>query len=310
MKLSVLTTLYYSTPYLKEFYERITNSVKKITDDYEIIIVNDGSPDNSLEIVLELFESDKKIKIVDLSRNFGHHNAIVTGLEYVTGDYVFFVDCDLEEPPELIEQYWPEMINSTNVDVVYGIQKARKGNLFEKFSGELFFTLFNSLSDFKIPPNFCYSRLTTRRYTQAILEFPEKEMFLGGIWFLTGFNQKPIIIKKFSKGKSTYTLSKKIALAVNAITSFTIKPLEYIFVLGFILMALASIVIILLIMQKLFFNVNVPGWTSILVSLWFLGGLVIFNQGIIGVYLSKTLLETKNRPRAIVKKVYNCENNL
>jgi putative glycosyltransferase len=130
--------LYYSAPYLDEFYARICATAEKITDDCEIILVNDGSPDNSLEIVLSLYERDKRVRVVDLSRNFRQHKAIMTGLAHAKGALVFLLDCDLEEEPELLGDFYDEF-KSTDADVVYGVQRVRKGDFFERVSGNIFF---------------------------------------------------------------------------------------------------------------------------------------------------------------------------
>ncbi|MCK5847885.1 MAG: glycosyltransferase family 2 protein, partial [Caldisericia bacterium] len=144
MKISVVTTMYYSSPYLKEFYKRIIEQIKLLTNNYEIIFVNDGSPDTSLEITKSLLKKDRHIKILDLSRNFGHHKAIMTGLAESNGDLVFLIDCDLEEEPELLSDFFLKM-QTASCDVVYGIQEKRKGKWFEKLSGSLFYKCRNKL---------------------------------------------------------------------------------------------------------------------------------------------------------------------
>lgn len=143
MKLSIVTTLYYSAPYIEEFYKRIKTSIAKLNiTDYEIIFVDDGSPDNSLEVAKSIIAIDQNVSVIDLSRNFGHHKAIMTGLTHAKGDYIFLIDVDLEEEPELLELFWKENDND-DVDVVYGIQRKRKGKIFEKISGFQFFIIFN-----------------------------------------------------------------------------------------------------------------------------------------------------------------------
>lgn len=307
MKISVVTTMYHSVPYINEFYERTVNVLQKITDDYEIVFVNDGSPDHSLELALKLYEKDIHVKIVNLSRNFGHHKAVMTGLSYAKGDYVFMIDIDLEEAPENIELFWNEINSDNYTDVVYGIQEKRKGGLFEQFSGDLFFKIFNFFSDTKVPPSFCFSRLAKRNYINALLKYQEHELFIGGIWYLVGFNQKGIVISKTSKGKSTYTFKKKISLSVNALTSFTNKPLKYIFITGSMITFFSLLCAIFFIIIKLIFGVPISGWASLFVSLWLIGGLIIFNLGVVSIYLSKIFTEVKNRPYTIVKDYYNSD---
>ncbi|MBI5664356.1 MAG: glycosyltransferase family 2 protein, partial [Nitrospirae bacterium] len=143
MKLSIVTTLYYSEPYIAEFYERISTAAQRITDDYELILVNDGSPDESLSAALALYEKDKRVIVIDFAKNFGHHKAIMTGLSYAQGDYVFLIDSDLEEQPENLDLFWNELHAAPNIDVVYGTQYKRKGGWFEKITGNIFYKLFN-----------------------------------------------------------------------------------------------------------------------------------------------------------------------
>src|SRR3954467_2021177 len=145
MDLSIVTTLYRSALHLEEFHRRVRAPAEKITSDYEIIFVNDGSPDNSLGIALSIYERDDRVRVIDLSRNFGHHKAMMTGLTHARGDLVFLIDSDLEEDPELLASFG-EAMSQTGADVVYGVQRGRRGGLVERWSGRLFFTIFNWLS--------------------------------------------------------------------------------------------------------------------------------------------------------------------
>lgn len=304
MKLSIVTTIYKSAPYLQEFYERITLSSQKVTDDYEIIFVNDGSPDNSLEIVVGFYENDEKVKVIDLSRNFGHHKAMMTGLSHAQGERIFLVDCDLEEEPELLNQFWVKFENLKNVDVVYGVQIERKGFLFENITGAIFYKLFNFLSEYKIPANIITVRLMSKRYVENLTNHKESEILIGGLWSITGFNQVAFPVNKHHKGSSTYNLKKKFTILVNSITSFSSKPLICIFYSGFLVLFLSITYSLYLATRKLFFNLPVPGYTSIIISIWFLGGLIIFFLGVVGIYLSKMFIEIKNRPYTIIRLIY------
>jgi putative glycosyltransferase len=304
MKLSVVTTLYYSQDYLEEFYTRTRKALLTITDDYQFVFVNDGSPDNSLDKVLQIQSQDKNVLIVDLSRNFGHHKAIMTGLRFATGDYVYLIDCDLEEDPELLIPFWDEIVKAPGMDVVFGIQKKRKGGYFERISGRLFYSVFSLLTNIDYPHDTLTARLMSRRYVQGIDQFSEKEMDIWGLFVLNGFNQKGIYVKKGSKGKSTYTLKKKLRMALDTITSFSSRPLYLIFVLGLFVMAFSIVNIVYIIYKKIIWGVEIEGWASILASVWLIGGLVIFILGIIGIYLSKLFLEVKNRPLTIIKDIY------
>jgi len=304
MKLSVVTTMYCSAPYILEFHQRISRVAGKITDDYEMIYVNDGSPDNSLDIALTLYDADAHIKVIDLSRNFGHHKAMMTGLSHAMGDYVFLIDVDLEESPELLESFWQEMHATEGIDVVYGKQIRRKGNWFERISGNMFYKAFNWASSTKIPENLVTVRLMKRGYVNALVSFKEQELFLAGIWAITGFNQKSLAINKLSHSPTSYSISRKIAITVNSITSFTNKPLIYIFYLGCIMLLISFIYIIYLIFKRVYLGVGLAGWTSIIASIWLVGGVIIFSLGVVGIYMSKIYMEVKNRPYTIVRKNY------
>ncbi len=304
MKLSVVTTMYSSAPYLCEFYKRSVETAKKITKDYEIIFVNDGSPDGSLMIAVDLIKKDKRVKVIDLSRNFGHHKAIMTGLSHAKGDFVFLIDCDLEEEPEWMENFWRELNKDKEVDVIYGVQKKRKGNIWEKLTGYLFYKLYNFLSDVKVPHDIVTSRLMKKTYVNALVSYQERELFLAGIWADAGFNQKPITIVKGSGSPTTYSLKSKISILINSITSFSSKPLRIIYYTGLIISFFSFLFIIKIGVQKIFGNVGVSGWTSLIVSLWTIGGIIILSIGMVGIYLSKMFIEVKSRPYSIIKKIY------
>ena len=304
MRLSIVTSLYKSSMYINEFYERISIEVKKITNDYEIIFVDDGSPDDSLQKCITLHRQDKKVTVIELSRNFGHHKALMTGLSHAQGDFVFVIDVDLEEKPELLGKFWQELQNDEDLDAVYGVQKKRKGAFFERISGGLFWKLINNLSTIEIPKNIVTARLVTKAYNDALIKYQESELFIGGVWADVGFRQKPILTNKSSTSETTYTLKKKISLAVTSITSFSSKPLVYIFNIGLFTTFVSLLFILKLLFNKLFYGVAIEGWTSLIVSVWFFGGLIILMLGIIGIYLSKIFIETKNRPYTIVRKYY------
>ena len=303
MNLSIVTTLYRSASHLEEFHRRVRAAAEKITSDYEIIFVNDGSPDNSLEIALSIYQRDDTVRVVDLSRNFGHHKAMMTGLSHARGELVFLVDSDLEEEPELLEAFHKEL-KATGADVVFGVQQKRKGNLFERVSGTIFFRLFNALSVQPIPLNFVTARLMTRDYVLALLQHKEREVMIGGLWQLTGFRQVPVTMTKHHRGASTYNLSLKIAHLVNAVTSFSSKPLVFIFYLGCFILLASSIAALDLIIRKIVFGTLLEGWASLIVSIWLMGGIAIFCLGVIGIYLAKIFIEVKQRPYTIVRHTY------
>lgn len=308
MKLSIVTTLYYSAPYINEFYTRICKAADAITENYEILFVNDGSPDDAIEVAIDLYEKDKKVRVVDLSRNFGHHKAMMTGLKYAKGDLIFLIDVDLEEPPEALTTLYENFQNNT-IDVVYGVQAKRQDPWFNRIFGSLFYIVFNFLSDYPIPRNPLTARLMSRRYVKQLIKHRENFFNIEGLWEITGFKQIPVIInKKPYKGISTYSFSRRVAYVIKAITAFSTKPLVYIACLGLLIEVLSLSYIVYLIFGYFIFGISVTGWTSLIVSVWFLGGLIIFVLGVIAIYISVILVETKHRPYTIVRQVYQHDN--
>jgi len=304
MRLSIVSTLYNSAPHLLEFYERMSKCAQDVTHDFELILVNDGSPDNSLELAVSLHEKDQRVKVVDLSRNFGHHKAIMTGLSYAQSDYVFLIDNDLEEPPETLKLFWKDIQDSKELDVVFGVQGKRKGGWFERISGSIFYGLLNLLSDVKIPRNFLTVRLMTARYTKNLTQCKEREINFSTLTELTGFQKKSVVIEKESRSPSNYSFFRKFSILVNAVTSSTIRPLWIIFYLGLTITLISTLFVIKLLIDRGLYGIGLEGWTSVIVSIFFFGGLIIFVLGVIGVYLSKIFIESKKRPYTVVRQLY------
>ncbi|WP_295433027.1 glycosyltransferase family 2 protein [uncultured Thiodictyon sp.] len=304
MKLSIVATLYQSCQYLPEFHRRASAAAKQLVgDDYEIVLVNDGSPDNSLEVVMQLADSDDHLVVVDLSRNFGHHKAMMAGLEHAAGDLIFLIDSDLEEEPEWLQGFFATMTDEA-ADVVYGRQQQRKGGRFERWSGAIYYSVFNWMANIDHPRNIVTARLMTRRYVDALVQYREREMVISCLWVITGFKQVDLAVSKHASSKTTYSLAKKIQHTINAITSFSEVPLAMIFYVGFVIFMVAIIYTVTLIFNRLFFSRPLDGWTSVMVSVWMLGGMVISFIGVIGAYLSKIFIETKQRPYVIVRGIY------
>ncbi|MBA3580924.1 MAG: glycosyltransferase family 2 protein [Gammaproteobacteria bacterium] len=304
MRLSIVATLYQSAPYLNEFYQRTSAVAKQLAnEDYEIVLVNDGSPDNSLNLAVQLVDSDIHVVVVDLSRNFGHHKAMMTGLAHAKGDWILLLDSDLEEEPECLIVFAKKMQNQ-HCDVVYGIQEKRKGGWFERWSGQWFYRFFKILTGIALPENIVTARLMTRRYVDALLLHKEREVFMAGLWHITGFEQCPYIVKKHSTSETTYTLRRKMSLLVNSVTSFSNVPLVGIFYIGLSICLIASTYIAYLTINWIFLARPLSGWTSVMASIWLLGGMIISFIGVVGIYLSKIFSEIKQRPYTIVKQIY------
>lgn len=305
--ISIVSTMYHSADYVELFYLRCRSVLADLdVDCYEFILVDDGSPDNSLELAVNLVKSDSRVTVVELSRNFGHNKAIATGLSYARGDYVFLIDMDLEEPPELLNEFWLKLqAEKSHVDVVYGVQSARKGNGLERLTGRCYYNVFNWLSDdFKIEPNISTVRLMKQGFVKSILRFNEEDYYFGAASIVAGFNQVALHFDKKSHSKTTYDFFKKYRLFFESVFSFSKKPLYMIFYSGLMLTMGAFFFGASLIFRKLFFDATLSGWTSIMVSIWFLGGIIILFLGVMAIYLAKIFSQTKNHPFSIVKKEY------
>lgn len=308
MKLSVVSTLYKSKVFLDEFLLHISQAIAQINvEEYELIFVNDGSPDDSLQHLVTLKkEKYPQIKVIDLSRNFGHHYAIQAGLIHAKGEFIFLIDNDLETPPNVLVRFYSEMQKDPNLDVVYGYQKTRKGNTIERVLGRMFWSMINRLSDTKIPHNILTERLMSKAYVKALLSLNDANLFLGGMMYWVGFNQKGIAIEKGQReGASTYSLKKRADLMLQAVTSFSGKPLVYLFYFGLIVSFLSVLLIIYLIVQKIIYVDEVQlGWTSLVAINVLVLGVICTFLGVMGIYVYKIFRQVQGRPNAIIKKIY------
>lgn len=303
MKLSVVATLYRTSVYLSEFHRRASAARTFAGDDYEIVLVNDGSPDDSLTQAIELARIDPHVVVVDLSRNFGHHKAMMAGLDQSRGDHVFLIDSDLEEQPEWLGPFW-EAMQQGHHDVVFGTQMVRKGGWFERISGEIYYRAFDMLANIEHPRNLTTARLMTRRYVDALLQHRERELVISCLWVITGFNQKAYPITKTSRAGTSYSFIKKMGHAINATVSFSDTPLYLIFYSGLMIFLTALAYAAYLAGRRLVVVQALDGWTSVMVSIWLIGGLVISFVGVIGIYLAKIFSETKQRPYVIVREIH------
>jgi putative glycosyltransferase len=309
LSLSIVTSLYQSEEFLTEFHARCTAAATRLAgSSYEIILVNDGSPDQSLQKAIDLHARDPHVRVIDLSRNFGHHKALMTGLAHARGELVFLIDCDLEEDPAWLLTFHDAM-RADNVDVVYGVQAERKGDWLERSAGRLFFSVFNWMLTHPIPGQRGHGAADDVAVRQGVGQSPGTRAVPRGLWVITGFAQRPIAVQKGSRPTSSYTTRKRISVFANAITSFSNRPLIYIFQIGMTVMALSVVAAVVLLYMRLNGQIGVPGWASIMVSIWFLGGLIIFCVGVIGMYLAKIFTEIKQRPYTIIRAEYESKDD-
>jgi putative glycosyltransferase len=299
MKFSLVTTLYNSEDHLFEFHERVSKLFKSLGESYEIIYVDDGSPDASIRVVQEIKNSDSNTRILKLSRNFGHHTAILAGLEHSVGDVIFVIDSDLEERPESLVTLYDALQSESELEMVYGVQAKRKGNITERISGSIYYTLFNALSDFKIEPNQLTSRVMTRKFVNALNSYQDKKFTFLHLVSQLGFKTYGIKLVKESSSDSTYTLRGKINLAIKSLTLGTTRMLDALFVLGFSIFGIGVLITWITFILWLI-SPSIPGWTSLLCSVWLLGGIIMISMGILAKYIENTLIESKSNPRYIV----------
>lgn len=307
MKLSIVSTLYMSKPFLDTFLKEIIESINYLKiEEYELVFVNDGSPDDSLEFLLEKKKTIQQLKLVDLSRNFGHHYAMQAGLQQAKGDYVFLIDNDLETPPSFLKKCYKEINKNKDVDVVYGYQEERKGKFIENLGGRIFWWAINKFSEVKIPNNIITERLMKKDYLNSLLSLGDANLFLGGMMYWTGYNQKGIpVTRSLREGKSTYSTKKRLELMLQAITSFSGKPLEYLFYSGIFITVLSLIGVLFLFAKKIILGDSIQlGWTSLVAINILILGIISTFLGLIGIYLFKVFKQVQNRPNVIIKKIY------
>lgn len=302
-KLSAVIACYKDAEAMPIMYERLTNTFKKINVDYEIIFVNDASPDNANEVLNYLAEKDSHVIGIEHSRNFGSQAAFLSGMEISTGDGVILLDGDLQDPPELIEQFYDKWQQGN--DVIYGRRVAREGNQTLVGFYKMFYRLFRSVSYVPIPLDAGDFSLMDRKVVDELINLPETDQFLRGLRAWVGFKQIGVDYVRPERmfGVTTNNWRKNIAWARKAIFSFSFVPLELLSLLGWTLTAISFIAIIVQVIAY-FFTQNVPhGITTIIVLILFFGGLNMLAISILGEYQGKILEETKKRPKFIRKKI-------
>ena len=309
-KISVVVPMYYEEEVAKECYTRLKNVLEKIENyNYEIIFINDGSKDKTLEILKEIAKENKSVKIISFSRNFGHQCAVTAGLRYVTGDAIVIIDADLQDPPELI----PEMLKlwEEGNEVIYGKRKSREGeSRFKLLTASMFYKTLNALSDVEIPKDTGDFRLVDRKVVEVINSLPEHNKFLRGLFSWVGFKQKAYEYERKERyaGKTKYPLKKMLKLAQDGIFSFSIKPLKIVGAMGILSVIISIILFVYAVLSYAFdWNNLVPGWTSLMVTMTFIGGMILISLWMIGEYIGRIYDETKRRPEYIIEKTYNID---
>lgn len=301
-RLSIVAPVYGCRNCLPELYERLTAALQKITPDFEIILVNDASPDEAWETIVEMARQDPKVKGINLSRNFGQHYAITAGLEYSQGDWVVVMDCDLQDKPEEIVKLFTKI--QEGYEIVFARRKNRKDRFFKKAFSRIFYKIFDYFTDTHSDSSISNFGIFSSRVVQNYLHFTEKVRTFPLMIKWLGYEIGYVDVEHAERasGKSSYSFLKLLALASNAIISQSNKPLKISIKVGFFMSFVSMLYLVYLIIRKIFLDIPL-GWTSIMVSMFFIGGMIFANLGLIGLYIGKIYDEAKNRPLYIVKEV-------
>lgn len=309
MQLSIIIPIYNEEQILPELHERLTKAALQITDEYELIFVNDGSRDGSLYGLMQIAEKDPKSFYINFSRNFGHQIAVTAGIDHCSGDAVVIIDGDLQDPPELIPELYKK--HKEGFEVVYARRENREGeSFFKKFTAKMFYRTLRNLTSVDIPLDTGDFRLIDRKIVDCLKQMPEQNKFLRGQIAWLGFNQTAVYFNRDKRkyGKSGYPLSKMLKFAMDGITGFSDKPLGFVTRLGFIISGLSFLVILYAIFSHFFLKQTITGWTSLIISSMFIGGVQLISVGIIGEYISRINKNVLNRPLYIIQKT-NLHNN-
>ena len=309
-KVSVIVPMYYEEEVVNECYKRIKNVLTTLENyEHEIIFVDDGSKDKTLQLLEETSSDDENVKVISFSRNFGHQAAVTAGLKYASGDLVLIIDSDMQDPPELLVdmiKLWEE-----GNEVIYAKRKVRKGeSKFKLFTAKMFYEILNGLSDVDIPKDTGDFRLVDKSVVDIINSMPEHNKFLRGLFSWVGFKQKAIEYERQERfaGKTKYPLKKMLKLAADGIISFSTKPLKLIGGIGIISIFISFIILIYAILSYIFeWNDLTAGWTSLMVAITFFAGVQLVSIWMISEYIARIYDDTKNRPEYIIRKTINID---
>ena len=303
--LSIVVPCYNEEACLAELYARLTAAARSVGgEDYEIVLVNDGSRDASWEMMRALSATDPRLVAINLSRNHGHQLALTAGLDLCSGRRILIIDADLQDPPELLPAMIVEM-DEREADVVYAVRRARAGETaFKRGTAKLFYRLLSRLAEIEIPRDTGDFRLMSRRALDALLSLPEQARFIRGMVAWVGFRQVPIAYDRAERhaGQSKYPLSKMVRFALDAVTGFSTAPLRMASHIGLWLVA-ASVLLVAYIAFGFFTGSAIQGWTSLMLVVVVLGAVQMFVLGMIGEYLGRLYMESKHRPLYIVAEI-------
>ena len=303
--ISIVVPMFNEKTNVEYFFEQLIPVLERLNLTYEIICVNDGSTDSTMERLIQYHQNDSRIKIINFSRNFGKETALTAGLRYSRGDVVIPIDADLQDPPEMIESLlakWRE-----GYDVVYAVRTKRLGESWSKrLTANLFYKFINLFSETPIPKNTGDFRLMDRRVVEVLNQIPERTRFMKGLFAWVGFKQVGLDYERQPRhlGESKWSFWKLWNFALDGITLFSTAGLKFWSYAGLVISLLALLYALFLITRTLMHGKDVPGYASIMVAILFLGGLQLIGLGILGEYLGRVYAEVKNRPLYIVRDSY------
>lgn len=304
--LSVVVPMYNEEEVIEVTYNRLKTVLLTLGETYEIVFVNDGSRDRTAHIVRQICSRDRTVKLVDFSRNFGHQIAVTAGMDHASGRSVVLIDADLQDPPEIILDMvarWRE-----GYDVVYGKRMERKGETrFKKATAALFYRLLRSMTSVNIPVDTGDFRLMDRKVCDALTQMRERSRFIRGMVSWAGYKQTSVeyVREERFAGETKYPLRKMLRLSLDAITSFSTKPLKIAGILGFLLSAAGFVYLFIVLFQRFFTNTTTPGWTSLIAISLLFNGITLSLLGVLGEYIGRIYEETKGRPLYLVSDKVN-----
>lgn len=302
-ELSIVIPVYNEAETLPALMDRLTKVLNGITSSYEIIFVDDGSTDDSMSILEQYRAKDSRVKILQFSRNFGHQIAITAGLDHASGEATVVMDGDLQDPPEVIPKLWEKW--KERYDVVFAVREQREGeSWFKLFTARMFYRLLCSISDFEIPNEAGDFRLLSRGAREAFCQMRERHRYVRGMTGWIGYRQTGVPYKRQSRhaGQTKYPFRKMFKLAVDAITGFSLKPLKFATYLGVVVSTMSFLLILYALYGRLIGGDVVRGWASIIVAIFFLGGVQLLTIGIVGEYVGRIYEEIKRRPLYLIRR--------
>lgn len=302
--ISLVIPVYNEEAMIEELYTRSMNALKNITDDFEIICVDDGSHDSTLEKLITCHQKDARFKVLELSRNFGHQPAVLAGLTHAKGDYIGVMDGDLQDPPEIFSEFYAKL--REGYDVVYAVRKNRKESFIKRAAYWVFYRILISISNMKIPVDSGDFSMITRPVLDQMLKMPEQSLFLRGLRNWVGFKQVGVEYDRADRmaGETKYDLKRLFGLAYNGIFSFSDFPILLLGRIG-MLTIITSITYAIYILAKRLIYAEVPeGFTTLILAIFFFGGVQLVSIRILGEYIHRTYDESRGRPLFIVKKEY------